>query len=251
MDRRKVLLAVAAVVAALGTLLVVLYVHGADKRADTRYKAVTVLRAVKPIAAGETVEQAQASGAIQTGTVSQQDLLPGALNGADPIAGQSALTAISPGEQILQTKFGSSAASSALTMPKGMLAISVTLTDPARVAGFVNPGDQVAIFLNGSSADGAGGAGGEYTRMLLPRVQVIAVGATTVTSATQTDATGAQTTGQPAEPTSNTLLTLALNQHDAEKVLFASKAGELAFGLLNADSQVTPSRGIGQANLFN
>ena len=49
MDRRKVLLLVAAVIAALGTLLVFLYVRGADNRADKRYHAVQVLKAVKQI----------------------------------------------------------------------------------------------------------------------------------------------------------------------------------------------------------
>ena len=62
MDRRKVLLVVAAVIAALGTLLVFLYVRGADTRADAQYGAVTVLRATKQIAPGETVAAAQAAG---------------------------------------------------------------------------------------------------------------------------------------------------------------------------------------------
>ena len=52
MDRRKVLLVVAAVIAALGTLLVFLYVRGADTRADQRYDAVQVLRVVKQIDRG-------------------------------------------------------------------------------------------------------------------------------------------------------------------------------------------------------
>ena len=43
---------VAAVIAALGTLLVFLYVRGADTRADERYEAVQVLRVVKPIDRG-------------------------------------------------------------------------------------------------------------------------------------------------------------------------------------------------------
>ena len=41
--------------------------------------------------------------------------------------------------------------------------MSVDLTDPARVAGFVNPGDKVAIFMNGAVAGGAA-----FSRLLLP-----------------------------------------------------------------------------------
>ena len=47
-----------------------------------------------------------------------------------------------------------------------------------------------------------------------------------------------------------TLLTLALSQAEAEKVLLAQKVGELAFGLLTDDSVVAPSQGASLPNLF-
>jgi pilus assembly protein CpaB len=240
MDRRKILLLVAAVIAAVGTLLVFLYVRGADSRADQRYDAVQVLRVVKPIAAGETVEAAQAAGKIESGSVSKKDLLPDALTGTEPIAGKIAVTSMYPGEQLIASKFGAAGASNGLAIPKGKIAISVNLSDPARVAGFVNPGAKVAIFLSSS------GDNGGYTRLLLPSVQVIGAGTTTVVSTTTTDATGAQV----AEQLPKTLLTLAVSQPEAEKVLFASTSGELTFGLLNADSQVAPSQGVNNVNLF-
>ncbi len=104
----------------------------------------------------------------------------------------------------------------------------------------MNPGAKVAIFLTGS------GDKGGYTRLLLPSVQVIGAGTTTVVSTTTTDATGAQV----AEQLPKTLLTLAVSQPEAEKVLFAGTNGELTFGLLNADSQVAPSQGVSSVNLF-
>lgn len=240
MDRRKVLLIVAAVIAALGTLLVFLYVRGADARADQRYDAVQVLRAVKPIAPGETVEAAQAAGKVESGSVARKDLLPDALTGLETVAGKVAVTAIQPGEQIVASKFGAVGASSALTIPKGKVAISITLSDTGRVAGFVNPGDNVAIFLTGSNG------GGPFTRLLLPSVQVIAVGATTVTTTTTTDPSGAQT----QEQLPKTLFTLAVDQAEAERIMFATGNGSLAFALLNNDSQVAPTQGVNQANLF-
>jgi pilus assembly protein CpaB len=243
MDRRRVLLVVAAVIAALGTLLVFLYVRGADNRADARYNAVKVLRAVKQIAPGETVAAAQSAGKIELGSVTQDQRLPDALSDLNGISGQVALTTIEPGEQIIGSKFGATASGTTLTIPKGKLAVSVNLTDPARVAGFVNPGDNVAVFMQGS---GFGNAG-SFTRLLLPKVQVIGVGTTTVVSTTTTDSSGAQTT----EQLPRTLLTLALDQKQAERVLFASGNGELALGLLNNDSAVTPDRGISGQNLFS
>ena len=52
MDRRRILLVVAAIIAGLGTLLVFLYVRGADQRADQKFHAVQVLKAVKQINIG-------------------------------------------------------------------------------------------------------------------------------------------------------------------------------------------------------
>lgn len=240
MDRRKALLAVAAVIAALGTLLVFLYVRGADNRADERYGAVQVLRVVKEITPGETVEAAQAAGKIETSSVSQKDLLPDALTATEPVAGKVAVAAIYPGEQLISSKFGATGTGTGLTIPKGKIAISVNLSDPARVAGFVNPGDKVAIFMNGSAG------GGTFSRLLLPNVQVIGAGTTTVVATTTTDSTGAQT----SEQLPKTLLTLAVTQSDAERVMFASGNGELAFALMNKDSQIAISKGITEANLF-
>ncbi|MGN6252339.1 MAG: Flp pilus assembly protein CpaB [Marmoricola sp.] len=243
-DRRKVLLVVAAVIAALGTLLVFVYVSGADTRAATRYKAVRVLVAVKQIDAGETVAAAQAAGKIQMGSVGQGQVLPGALTDLTSVTSDVALTTIYPGEEILSTKLGTTASSSGLTIPAGKMAVSVNLTDPARVAGFVNPGDEVAVFMQGTGA--GAGASGPFSRLLLPKVQVIGVGTTTVVSTTTTSSSGQQTT----EQLPRTLLTLALDQSEAERVLFASGNGELALGLLNDKSKVSTDQGVSGQNLF-
>ncbi|GAB3768100.1 pilus assembly protein CpaB [Nocardioides ginsengisegetis] len=243
MDRRRILLVAAAVVATLGTLLVFLYVRGADARAAEQYDTVDVLRAVAVISPGETIEAASAGGKLALQPVPKDQLLGGYQTSTESLTGLVALTAIYPGEQIIASKFGGQAeAASPLQIPKGEMAISVNLTDPARVAGFVNPGSQVSVFLNGSDAT----SGQAFTRMLLPRVTVLGVGSTTPVSTTTTDQTGAQTT----EQLPRTLLTLALDQQDAQKVLFASGNGELAFALLTTDSAVKPGPGVTALNLF-
>src|SRR4051794_21392821 len=171
MDRRRVLLVVAAIIAALGTLLVFLYVRSADDRANEKFHAVTVLKAVKQINVGETVAAAQAAGKIEESSVGEGEKLPDALSSLTPLDGQIAQTNIFPGEQIVASKFGvAPAVSNALSVPDGKIAVSINLADTARVAGFVNPGDKVAIFMNSS-----GGAGlGSFTRLLLTDVEVIA-----------------------------------------------------------------------------
>ena len=122
------------------------------------------------------------------------------------------------------------------------MAISVNLTDPARVAGFVNPGSEVTIFMNGADL----ATQEPFTRMLLDRVTVLGVGSTTPTTTTTTTEEGEAVTEQLPK----TLLTLSLSQADAEKVLYASTNGQLAFALLTADSEVGTNPGVTSQNLF-
>jgi pilus assembly protein CpaB len=239
MDRRRVLLSVAAVIAALGTLIVFVYVRNADTRAADQYSAVPVLKAVKTISAGESVADAQAAGKIEESSVGENDRLPDALTSLDAISTQIAQTTINPGEQIVGTKFAVTPAStSTLTIPKGMLAISVNLTDTGRVAGFVNPGDKVVIFV--TNPDGV-------TAALLTKVEVIAVGTTTVVATTTTDPTGAQTTEQLPK----TLFTLGLTQMDAQRVIAAETKNELSFGLTNKDTDLTKNAVVDATNLVS
>src|SRR5680860_657548 len=135
MGRRTVLLIVAALIAALGTSLVFMYVRGVDARASAQYDAVKVLKAVEVINPGETLEQAQAAGKIQMGTVGRAQVLPGATTSTADMGQKVALATVYPGEQIITGKFGAAGDQSALTIPDGKFAISVNLTDTGRVAG--------------------------------------------------------------------------------------------------------------------
>lgn len=240
MGRRTVLLIVAALIAALGTGMVFLYVRGADSRAEASEQPVQVLKAVSRIEPGEPISQAQSEGKIQLGTVPRKQVLTGAVNSISSLGSEVALSTIWPNEQIISGKFGAAGDQSNLTIPDGNIAISVTLSDTGRVAGFVTPGNDVAIFA------GTGGSAGDSTRLLLPKVEVIAVGATTVVSQTTTSAAGAQTTEQLPK----TLFTLSVDQRQAEKVLFAASHGELSFGLLNDKSKVAADSGVTAQNLF-
>jgi len=245
MGRRTALLIVAALIAALGTGMVFLYVRGADTRAEASQQPVQVLKATAQIEAGETLAAAQAAGKVQLGTVPRKQVLTGAVNSAAGLENEVALSTIYPNEQIIGAKFGSQGDQETLSIPDGNIAISVNLSDTGRVAGFVTPGARVAIFAS-TAGSGAGGTAADGTRLLLPKVQVIAVGATTTVSRTTTDPAGAQTTEQLPK----TLFTLSLSQAQAERVLFASTHGDLSFGLLNDSSKVSPGPGVTAANLF-
>ncbi len=242
MGRRTILLIVAAVIAVAGAGMVYLYVQGADDRAKQAQQPIQVLKAVAQIEPGETLAAASAAGKIEMRDVPAEQALDGAMAEIGESGALVALTRIFPNEQVTASKFGSPGEQDNLTVPAGKFAISVNLSDTGRVAGFVSPGSRVALFLTGPVGPGDE----EGARLLLPEVQVIAVAQTTVTTATTTDAEGGQTT----ESLPRTLFTLAVDQEEAERILFASTHGELAFGLLDDKSKVAPSKGVTVKNLF-
>ena len=148
MNRRKILLLLAAMIAALGTLLVFLYVQGAEGRAKDEFESVEVLVATQDIEQGESFDDAASKFAKQD--VPKDSVLDGAQADLAGLEGLVALTPIYSGEQIITAKWGGSVdiTSSVLAIPKDKVAASVNLTDPARVAGFVNPGAEVAILVS-------------------------------------------------------------------------------------------------------
>jgi pilus assembly protein CpaB len=252
MDRRRILLVVAVLVAALGSALVFLYTKGADTRAEEKFDTVEVLKATAVIEPGEKFEDAQAAGKLALQAVSQDSLLDGYQTTTDSLGGTVSLGTIYPGEQIISAKWGASATvTSALQIPDTNMAVSVNLTDPARVAGFVSPGSQVAIFVTGTAkpVDETGADAGPelpFSRLLLERVTVLGVGSTTPVSTTTTDESGQSTT----EQLPRTLLTISVNQQQAEKILYAQANGELAFGLLTEKSAVAPAPAMTFDTLF-
>ncbi len=252
MGRRSVLLIVAIVIAALGATLVFLYVQGINDRAVADQQPVKVLSATSQIESGETIEAAQSAGKLDLVDIPRANVLPGALTSTDSLAGEIALTTIYPGEQILPGRFGVPGSRQTLTIPDGTMAISIQLDDPNRVAGFVVPGSKVAIFNSADTSTASGSTSGsstvgQFTRVLLPEVEVIGVGTTTILNTTTTDPSGAQTT----EQIPSTILTLALTQDQAERVIFAKSNGTLTLGLLNDKSRVRSGPGVSSSNLFS
>jgi pilus assembly protein CpaB len=241
MGRRTVLLIAALVVAALGTTMVFLYVNGVNDRALDKQSPYKVLVAKKAIEPGTTVKQADNAASFGTKIISQDALVPGAVSAVTGLTGSVATTRIYPGEQIIQPMFGDSAGSSTLPVPADKVAMSISLTDPAQTAGFVYPGDTVAIFLTTTTK-----AGQAQTQVLLPEVQVLAVD--NQTGVPQDSDT---TSGTDASVPKN-ILTIAVDQKDLQRVLVATKSGVLNLGLPGKDFTADPNVGAtDQSDLFH
>jgi pilus assembly protein CpaB len=229
MGRRTVLLIAALVVAALGTALVWLYASRADERAQAGAEQVQVLVATAGIAAGTQGSSISEAAAVELRTLPAAAVPAGALSDLTPVQDLVTVVSIFEGQVLLQPMFGTQVESSGgLTLPEGQMGVAVQLGDPQRVAGFVRPGSEVAIFVTSEAEEG-----GSQTDLLLERVQVVAVGPTTI-STTTTTADG--TTNAEAIPTA--ILTLALDQDQAQRVILATAVAPMYFALLGPESAV-------------
>jgi pilus assembly protein CpaB len=251
MARRSVLLIVAVLIAALGTAMIVLYVQGIDDRATEGQELVEVLTATAVIDAGETVTAAQEAGKFEAKKVRKDDLVDGALDSTDSIADLVALGSIYPGEQILSNRFGSLGAIENLVIPDDKMAMSVELTDFERVAGFVNPGSEVAIFGTAQAPvrrlpDGTEETLSSVARIILARVPVIGVGTTAVGSRTTTTEEGEQVT----EEVPRTILTVAVTQDEAEKLILADRTMDLTFALLGSETKSQDKAGVNPVDIL-
>jgi pilus assembly protein CpaB len=231
--RRIGLLVTAVVVAAVGTAMVFLYVRGANDRALRGTSPQEVLVATQRVAAGTPVREASDRGAFVRRALPRMAIADGALSNINPIQDKVTLATIFPGQQVLQQMFGDDIAETGpFDLPQGTLAVAFSFADPNRVAGFVQPHSRVAVFVTDEAAD--------TTRVLLPETQVLAVGPPTASSSARSSG------GQPSQA----LLTLALSQPQAEKMIHASSKGTLYLGLLGTDSKVTTSGGVTGAKLY-
>jgi pilus assembly protein CpaB len=272
MSRRIVAVAVALLLAVLGTLAVLGYVRSADHRALAGQKAVEVYVAKGLVPGGTTLRSAIDGDLIQQETIAQTGVPANPLATVSPSTESLvAVSDIQPGELVLSDRFATTqASSSALTIPQGEMAVSISLADPARVAQFVTAGSEIAVFDTFNIRFDAGSSqvadltnptpAGDHiaddygktraTRLLLSRIKVLAVGATTTTS------TGGTATSPSAQPSTSpgaqqtTLLTVAVTQVQAELLVQGIQTGTLYLGLLSDSSVVAPSAGVNDRNLF-
>ena len=251
MTRRIGLLAVALVIALLGTFSVFSYVSKVEADTLAGTEPVDVLVAADRLPAGTTGAAVAASQLAQLVAMPRKSVPEGALTSLDAVGALSLVSDVFAGEVLLQAKFADQTArTGSLLIPKDKIAMSVSLGDPQRVAGFVVPGSEVAIFLTAPRAtvtsgdETADGSAGEtLTRLLLPRTSVIAVGPSTLKPVEPT-------AEQPAEAIARAVLTVAVTQEDAERLINATSTGELYMGLLSTTSKTSPGDGVTNTNLF-
>ena len=250
MGRRVVAIAAALVVALLGVVGVVVYAQAADGRAVAGQATQTVFIAKAAVPMGTTAADAVNQQLMVPEKVVAKGVPQGALTAVSAdIAKLVATSSILPGEIILTSRFGAlpSAANSPV-IPVGMIAITVTLTDPQRIAPLLAPQSHIVIFDTiGVKAGGTTAATSQVTRILLPNVEVIGVGDKTAQPAPSSTADAAA----PAAAGNVALVTVAVSPTDAQLLVHAVQTGNLLYGgLLGTDAKVNPKSVVIDANIL-
>lgn len=246
MNRRIALIALAIVLALVGTFAVYAYAKSADKRAVADTRATSVVIATKRIPAGTSWADAVKGGYLTSEHLPAGSAPSSALSSvAQAEIGSNAVAEadIAPGQIVLHQAFGTATPKTGvLSIPKGDIAVSVTLNSGSNVANYVAPGSEVIVFvtakLKGKRLVDLSSNGDLYVnRTVVPRAKVLAT-----STAPTTEVAGAN--GGTATGDSNTLVTLALSQSDAQRVILQQQIGQLYLGLLSASSKVGMDGGV-------
>lgn len=257
MTRRIIGVLLAIILAVLGTAAVLFYVKTATNTVASGQRAVHILVAKARIAAGTTGERIRADAMVQTVVMPAASIPTGALSEVPADLDKLVLTAdVQANQLLLRGMFGQpTRLSGGLDIPEGLVAVSVALTDPEQVAGYVRPGSQVAIFdyfkLLDPEWKQQAGEDNHATQLLLPRVQVLAVGTFGGTGVTAAQVQQQGDTGKQQQQSSGQIVvTVAVNQLDATRLIHASETGTLYFALLTDSSDIKPGAGVSNRNLF-
>ena len=233
-----------AVVLAIGAgVAVFLFASSSDSRAVADQQPVSIVVTTGEVTTGMTFGEAVDQGLLEQTEVPEK-LAPASSvqSTAEVTASDVALADLPAGQVVLAGAFAAELPAAApITVPEGLLAVSVFLEDPAKVGSFLRPGSKIAIFDTVKlPATTQGGQEVRQTRTLLDGVQVLAIGPTTEQQA--------KTATQDAWAA--TLVTVAVDQAQAEKLVHGIQDGALYMALLGENTALEPSAGVNNVNLF-
>jgi pilus assembly protein CpaB len=243
----------ALIVAIIGTVFLVSYVHNADKRALANTETGSVYVVEKAVAAGTGVEAM--AGAVVKKEVPKLAIAAGAVTDMNDVSKKVAAVALMPGEQLLSTRLVEADAflgPSRVKVPEGMQEITLKLPIERVVGGKIAAGDTVGVFLSADAA--VGGASG--TQLTFHKVLVTAAQFSNGSAAKSQDEQAEEKTAGTATAKKTTssddtyLITLARNSADAERIVFATEFGNVYLSKEPVNAVEATSGVVTNARLF-
>ncbi len=234
MKSTRVPFLVAILLAAVAAGSVYAYSASLSQRAETGSRTVRVFVAAGEIAAGVSLTEAKAGKLLRLETYPANAVPTGRLESVtEANSNLVALSALPAGQLLTRSNFGEALmADRNLQVPAGLIAISVNLDDPQKVGTFLAPGSEIVVFdtvIDQQSPSARTPI--RATHVLLPRARVLAV--------------GSKLRSSDANPASgSTVVTLAVDQKGAERLVHADNIGDLYFGLLNRGTKIIADSGV-------
>ena len=219
----------------LAGLSIFVYTSGVESRVKSDQLTAPVLIALKQIPIGTALGSAFNDGLIETRQFPQKSIPALSISGINASNSDLlALQTLQPGQILLTTNFGENAANTGvLIIPDGQLAVTLSMTDPSRVAGFLQPGSEIAIFATGQKGSS------QFTQVLLSKTQVLAIGSQVL-----------PTTDGSQAGNSSALVTVAVSPIQAKRLIHASQTLSLYFGLRTAGVDFGNSGPVTDDTLF-
>jgi pilus assembly protein CpaB len=239
--RRRLLAALAALVlAALGAVVLLAYVRGADARALAGMQTVDVLVVDRPVPEGTPGEEL--AELVRTERLPARAAVPGAVTDLDELAGRVATVDLQPGEQLLAARFAAPedlSVPGTVAPPEGAAEVSLLLEPQRAVGGRLAAGDTVGVHL---SLDG-------QTDVVLSRVLVTQVQGAPVAVA-DGEATDTASSGGAA-PSASLMVTLGLRPEAAEAVVFGMEHGTVWLSLEPEGVDTSGTEVLTPANVYD
>jgi pilus assembly protein CpaB len=239
--RRRLLAALAALVlAALGAVVLLAYVRGADARALAGVQTVDVLVVDRPVPEGTPGEEL--AELVRTERLPARAAVPGAVTDLDELAGRVATVDLQPGEQLLAARFAAPedlSVPGTVAPPEGAAEVSLLLEPQRAVGGRLAAGDTVGVHL---SLDG-------QTDVVLSRVLVTQVQGAPVAVA-DGEATDTASSGGAA-PSASLMVTLGLRPEAAEAVVFGMEHGTVWLSLEPEGVDTSGTEVLTPANVYD
>jgi pilus assembly protein CpaB len=224
---RKIIGVVASIVlAALGTLILVAFVRGAESRALAGEQTVDVLVVTEAI--DRNTPASEIADSVATEQIPAKIRAHGVVEDLDDLEDRVTSVALVPGEQVVASRFVTPAQlvqASQVDVPDGLQEVTISLEPQRAVGGQIAPGDTVGLVtsLRPENADLP-----DTTKMILHKILVTNVQIEQLPSQPDEDdpdATGADT--PDLAPTGNLLITLAVDVPRVERIVFSAEHGSI------------------------
>jgi pilus assembly protein CpaB len=220
----------ALVVAIIGTVMLLIYVQGADRRALANTETEEVYIVQKEIPAGTAVGQFADSVAKEA--VPRSAIAEDSVRNLNDLGSKVSSVGLMPGEQVLASRMvepGAVLGRGRVEVPTGLQEVTVKLDIERVVGGVIHAGDTVGVLLSFKPKDSTKAP--DMTQLTLHKVLVTAVqdasGTISESDATTANSQGTGSLKSGSAKASYYLVTLARSSIDVEKIVFAAEFGKI------------------------